>query len=144
MRVASVDRVPYWSYLDVVGRGATFTGSPADAVGELDTLLRRSVERRMVADVPVGAFLSGGIDSSAVVALAQQVSSGSVRTFTIGSKARDYDESSDARAVAAHLGTDHTELMVTEDDALDVVQRLGAIHDEPFADSSQVPDTAGG
>ena len=102
--------LPYWSYLDVVGRGATFTGSPADAVGELDTLLRRSVERRMVADVPVGAFLSGGIDSSAVVALAQQVSAGSVRTFTIGSKARDYDESSDARAVAAHLGTDHTEL----------------------------------
>ena len=129
----------YWSYFDVVGRGTTFTGAAGDAVDELDSLLRRSVERRLVADVPVGAFLSGGIDSSTVVALAQQVSTGSVRTFTIGSEARDYDESSDARAVATHLGTDHTELTVTEADALAVVQQLGAIHDEPFADSSQVP-----
>lgn len=130
---------PYWSYGEVVGRGVTFDGSPRDAVDELDGLLRRSVQRRLVADVPVGAFLSGGIDSSTVVAVAQQVSADPVRTFTIGSTDREYDESSDAKAVAAHLGAQHTELMVAESDALAVVQQLGAIYDEPFADSSQVP-----
>lgn len=129
----------YWSYADVVARGVTFAGSPQDAVDELDGLLRRSVQRRLVADVPVGAFLSGGIDSSTVVAVAQQVSTDPVRTFTIGSTDRDYDESSDAKAVAAHLGAQHTELVVTEADALRVVGELGAIYDEPFADSSQVP-----
>ena len=92
-----------------------------------------------MADVPVGAFLSGGIDSSTVVAVAQQVSAGPVRTFTIGSSDRDLDESSDARAVATHLGTKHSELMVTQADALSVVEKLGGIHDEPFADSSQIP-----
>ncbi len=133
------DPEPYWSYYDVVERGATFAGSAEEAADELDRLLRRSVERRMAADVPVGAFLSGGIDSTAVVAVAQQVASSTVKTFTIGSTARDYDESSDARTVAAQLGTDHTELIVTEADALRVVEQLGVIHDEPFADSSQVP-----
>lgn len=132
---------PYWSYLDVVSRGATFDGSPGEAADELDRLLRRSISRRMVADVPVGAFLSGGIDSSTVVAIAQQESSQPVRTFTIGSSDRDYDESSDAAAVASHLGCDHTELIVTDEDALAMVDRLGAIWDEPFADSSQVPTT---
>lgn len=130
---------PYWSYLDVVSRGATFDGSPDEAVGELDRLLRRSVRRRLVADVPVGAFLSGGIDSSTIVAVAQQESSQPVRTFTIGSGSADYDESSDARTVAEHLGTEHTELMVSDADAMAVVEQLGAIYDEPFADSSQVP-----
>jgi asparagine synthase (glutamine-hydrolysing) len=129
----------YWSYYDAVERGATFSGTADDAVDELDWLLRRSVQRRLVADVPVGAFLSGGIDSTAVVAVAEQVASGPVKTFTIGSSARDYDESSDAREIAAQLGTDHTELVVTDADALRVVEQLGAIHDEPFADSSQVP-----
>lgn len=130
---------PYWSYLDIVSRGATFTGSPDEAVEEMDRLLRRSVRRRLVADVPVGAFLSGGIDSSTVVAVAQQESAAPVRTFTIGSPSTDYDESSDARRIAEHLGTDHTELIVTEADAMAMVGKLGAIHDEPFADSSQVP-----
>lgn len=130
---------PYWSHGEVVARGVTFDGSPNEAVDELERLLRRSVKRRLVADVPVGAFLSGGIDSSTVVAVAQQVSADPVRTFTIGSTDRDYDESADAAAVAAHLGTKHTELTVTEADALGVVDKLGAIHDEPFADSSQVP-----
>lgn len=129
----------YWSYLGVVERGVTFDGSPQDAVDELDRLLKRSVRRRLVADVPVGAFLSGGIDSSTVVAVAQQVASGPVRTFTIGSRSADFDESSDARRVATHLGTDHTELVVTEADALAVVDRLGGIWDEPFGDSSQIP-----
>lgn len=130
---------PYWSYFDVVAAGATFEGSADDAVEELDRLLRRSVRRRMVADVPVGAFLSGGIDSSTVVAAAQAESDRPVRTFTIGSTDRDYDESSDARAIAAHLGTSHTELVVTDADALAVIEQLGGIYDEPFADSSQVP-----
>lgn len=129
----------YWSYYDAVERGATFDGTAHDAVDELDRLLRRSIRERMFADVPVGAFLSGGIDSSAVVAVSQQVAQGAVKTFTIGSPAKDYDESSEARAVAARLGTDHTELIVTEADALRVVEQLGGIHDEPFADSSQIP-----
>lgn len=129
----------FWSYFDVVAAGATFHGSPAEAVEELDRLLRRSVRRRMVADVPVGAFLSGGIDSSAVVAVAQQESSTPVRTYTIGSSDADYDESSDARRVAEHLGADHTELIVSDAQVLEVIEQLGGIYDEPFGDSSQVP-----
>ena len=130
---------PYWSYFDVVERGVTFGGDDGEAVDHLDALLRRSVQRRLVADVPVGAFLSGGIDSSTVVAAAQVVSDVPVRTFTIGSTHADFDESDAARAVAKHLGTDHTEQIVTGADALAVVDRLGAIYDEPFGDSSQIP-----
>lgn len=130
---------PYWSLFDLVARGLTFEGSPDEAVDELDRLLKESVQQRLVADVPVGAFLSGGIDSSAVVAAAQQVSTGPVRTFTIGSASADFDESNDARAVASHLGTEHTELKVTDADALALVERLGHVWDEPFGDSSQIP-----
>ena len=129
----------YWSFFDVVQRIDRFTGTPEDAVEELDRLLCTSVGERLVADVPVGAFLSGGIDSSAVVAAAQRVSTQPVRTFTIGSTTTDYDESSDARAVAECLGTDHTELTVTDSEALKVIERIGGIWDEPFGDSSQVP-----
>src|SRR5205807_6914605 len=110
-----------------------------DAVDQLDALLRRSVQRRLVADVPVGIFLSGGIDSSTVVAAAQAVSDIPVRTFTIGSSHADYDESEAARAVAKHLGADHVEQIATGADALAVVDRLGAMYDEPFGDSSQSP-----
>lgn len=130
---------PYWRWFEVVERGVTFTGDDREAIDELERLLERSVRRRMVADVPVGAFLSGGIDSSTVVAAAQRSSSGPVRTFTIGSTASGYDESSDARKVAAHLGTEHTELVVTDDDALAAVHRLGPAFDEPFGDSSALP-----
>ncbi len=131
--------VPYWSMLEVAARSTAFDGTPEEAVDRLDGLLRTSVRRRLVADVPVGAFLSGGIDSSTVVAVAQQESSGPVRTFTIGSTSADYDESSDARKVADHLGADHTELVVTDADARNALDRMGAIFDEPFGDSSQVP-----
>ena len=131
--------VPYWSLAELAERRGSFGGSPGEAVDELDRLLRRSVSDRLVADVPVGAFLSGGIDSSAVVSIAQQESSHPVRTFTIGSTDSRFDESSPARAVAAHLGTDHHELIVTDADVLGVIDHLGRMYDEPFADSSQVP-----
>ncbi|MCA1845467.1 MAG: asparagine synthase C-terminal domain-containing protein [Actinobacteria bacterium] len=102
-------------------------------------MLRRSVRRRMVADVPVGAFLSGGIDSSTIVAVAQAESELPVQTFTIGSTDAEYDESAAARAVAKHLATTHTEQVVTGTVALGVVDRLGSMYDEPFGDSSQIP-----
>ena len=129
----------YWSIFDVVERGPTFEGGDREAVEHLDRLLRRSVRRRMISDVPVGAFLSGGIDSSTIVAVAQAQSELPVQTFTIGSTDAEYDESAAARAVAEHLGTTHTEQVVTGADALSVVDRLGWMYDEPFGDSSQIP-----
>jgi len=130
---------PYWSYFDVVATSECFAGDEREAVDELDALLHRSIARRLVADVPVGAFLSGGIDSSTVVAIAQEESSRPVRTFTIGSTHSDFDESSAARAIADHLGTDHTEHIVTGADALGVIAQLGGMSDEPFGDSSLIP-----
>ncbi len=131
----------YWSGIDVARQGVAdpLSLSPGEAVDRLEALLMDAVGQQMVADVPLGAFLSGGVDSSTVVALMQAQSSRPVRTFTIGFHEKDYNEAEHAKAVALHLRTDHTELYVTPEEARAVIPRLPAIYDEPFADSSQVP-----
>jgi asparagine synthase (glutamine-hydrolysing) len=113
--------------------------SDTELTDQLETLLKDAVRRRMVADVPVGAFLSGGIDSSTVVALMQAADAGPVRTYAIGFELPGFDEAGHSAAVAHHLKTDHTELTVTAKEALDVVPLLPTMYDEPFADSSQIP-----
>lgn len=139
-RPGEVATSSYWSLDEVVrARSPLWSGDPEDAVDAVESLLRDAVRLRMHADVPLGAFLSGGIDSSTVVALMQAQSSRPVRTFTIGFSEAGYDEAGDAKRVAAHLGTDHTELYLSPQDALDVIPRIPELYDEPFADSSQVP-----
>jgi asparagine synthase (glutamine-hydrolysing) len=139
-----VRRRIYWS-LDAVaqqGLAHPFAGSDAEAVDALDVLLADAVSGNMISDVPLGAFLSGGIDSSVVVALMVAAKRGPVRTFSIGFPDFGYDEAPYAKAVAAHLGTVHEEFTVTAADALSVVPRLAEMYDEPFADSSQIPTYA--
>jgi asparagine synthase (glutamine-hydrolysing) len=129
----------YWSVLDAAVKPPREGLSDAEAIDELDFLLRRSIKGQMIADVPLGAFLSGGIDSSAVVALMQAESSRPVKTFSIGFESPEYNEAPHALAVANALQTDHTEIYLSGADALAVVPKLPALYDEPFADSSQIP-----
>jgi asparagine synthase (glutamine-hydrolysing) len=133
--------VRYWSVDEVAERGVAhpFPGTVHEAVEQFHTLLRDAVKIRMEADVPLGAFLSGGIDSSTIVGLMQALHAQPIRTFAIGFTDPKYNEAGYAAAVARHLGTDHTELIVTPADALAVVPRLPFLYDEPFADTSQIP-----
>jgi asparagine synthase (glutamine-hydrolysing) len=131
---------PYWSLRErVVAAQAARISDENEAIAELQRLLSIAIKRQCLSDVPLGAFLSGGIDSSTIVALMQAQASQPVRTFSIGFRAAAYDEAEDASRVAAHLGTSHTEFYVDSKTAMDVIPRLPFIYDEPFADSSQIP-----
>lgn len=132
---------PYWSLDDVAAAGLAdpFRGTPEEAVDEVDALLREAVRIRMEADVPLGALLSGGIDSTTVVALMQEQSTRPVRTFSIAFDAPEHNEAHHAAEIARFLGTRHTEMMVTGVEALGVIPRLPEIFDEPHADASQIP-----
>lgn len=149
MKVSLADRTSqfseYWSGKAVVSQGlmSPFAGTPIQAVDKLESILKDAVGMQMVADVPLGAFLSGGVDSSTVVALMQAVSkeqgAAAVKTFTIGFNEAGYNEAEHAKVVARHLGTDHSELYVSPQQALDVIPKLPSLYCEPFADSSQIP-----
>lgn len=131
----------YWSFNNVVETGLEnpFTGSSEQATDVLESALMESIAGQMQSDVPLGAFLSGGIDSSTVVALMQAQSERPIKTFTIGFDEKGYDEAIHAKEVATHIGTEHTELYITPKDALSVIPKLSSIYCEPFSDSSQIP-----
>lgn len=132
---------PYWSLDDVIkeGKQNSFQGRDDEAINTLEDLLRDSVKRRMISDVPLGAFLSGGIDSSTVAALMQAQSSSPIKTFSIGFDEDQFNEAPHARAIATHLKTDHTEVIFTAKEASHLVPDIPQWYDEPFADSSQLP-----
>ena len=131
----------YWSALQVVQSGVAqpFSGTAGQAVDALEALLKSAIQQQMMADVPLGAFLSGGVDSSLIVALMQAQSAQPIKSFSIGFHEQGYNEAVYAKAVAQHLGTDHTEIYVTAEQAMAVIPRLQSLYDEPFSDSSQIP-----
>ncbi len=138
---SALEPTPYWSLADAISNGQAnpFQGTDEDAINAFESQLSQAVSDQMVADVPLGAFLSGGIDSSTIVALMQAQSSRPIKTFTIGFDEAGYNEAEHAKAVAAHLGTDHTELYVKSSHAQDLIPRLPEIYDEPFGDGSALP-----
>lgn len=130
----------FWTVREAANNGLdNLITSNEQATDELDSLLHKTVKMQSIADVGVGVFLSGGIDSSTVAAIAQNESGGRIKTFSIGFSEKEYDESEFAEKIAAHLGTEHTAINVSPRDTLDVVPRLPSMFDEPFADSSQIP-----
>lgn len=131
---------PYWNVLDAYNRPLTNL-SQNEVIRHTEMLMKSAYNYRMVADVPVGVFLSGGYDSASVAAILQAGSGSRIKTFTIGYKEKQWDESAEAKKIARHLGTDHTEWIVGPKDALDVLEHLPEIYDEPFADNSTVPTT---
>jgi len=138
----SIKPVPYWSFENIVLSSADSRRhhrDPQEVVNELEGLLSETIADKMIADVPLGAFLSGGIDSSMVVALMQSRSSRPVKTFSIGFHESEFNEAVYAKQVAAHLGTDHTEMYMTPEDCLSVIPKIPDMYDEPFSDSSQIP-----
>jgi asparagine synthase (glutamine-hydrolysing) len=131
----------YWSAIDTMisGKKNPFRGSVTEAIDETENVLKRVVQSQLLADVPLGAFLSGGIDSSLIVSLMSAVSNSPVNTFTIGFDENGFNEAVFANKIANHLGTNHTELYINPKDCFDVIPLLGSMYDEPFADSSQIP-----
>ena len=132
---------PYWSLSNIIISGSKnqMKGSFDEASSELEVLLKKTLKKQMIGDVPFGSFLSGGIDSSLITSLMQSESSSQINTFSIGFKENDYNEAKFAKKIANHLGTNHTEFYVDHKDALSVIPKLSTIYDEPFADSSQIP-----
>ncbi len=130
----------YWSLKDVVSKkNISENIGEIDCINELEKLLKDSIEKQMLSDVPLGAFLSGGVDSSTIVGIMQSLSKRPVKTFTIGFNEKSYNEADHAKQIAKYLGTDHTELYVSPEDSLNVIPKLPYIYDEPFSDSSQIP-----
>ena len=131
----------YWSSAESINKNQLkrFDGSEDDAVRKLESLLTDTIEMQMISDVPIGAFLSSGIDSSTIVSLMQKVSSNPVKTFTIGFEEETYNEAPYAKEIANHLGTSHHELYISTKDVLEEIRKIPEIYDEPFADQSQIP-----